>query len=767
MKRIILLIACVLAATYYLQAQNVPQGMNYQAVARNLKGQMLQNQGIALKISLRADGPAGKIVYAEIHEVVTNDLGLFNLIIGQGRAAKKVGLPFVEVPWGEAEIWIEIGLDEQGGENFEMLNVSKLMSVPYAFHAGTADKIKDRSFEEWYTELEEQGKRRGGSTGIPFWTVWGNSNVDTNYHWMGTSVAQDVIFKGNNIEAIRIKTDGSVNISGRSSFGDDLFVRRNLTVGQNTTLRGLLDVDLATTLKDDLTVKKNTALEGTLDVDLATTLKDDLTVKKNTALEGTLDVDLATTLKDSLVVEGETILKDKLSISDDVNGFVFSVENTSGDEAIGGDGIEIKLGRTHPAWDGSAYINVTNPVAEVYQGSIDQVRGWVEGEEFEFTDLTNFIPAAYIAGTVCRLADGLYQEVAGPINEFAGLPIEIPETDILLDLLKEINGPDMSGEGSCDTPGDCLVPDELINPELADGEHYVGGKLVLPGFSLGLPESLPCDGLPSFSAPNINFVDVDGSLTIANQFVSFFDKDNRELGSIRALSVTDWGDYYFDGVRFVSFIGSGGKIDPLGAITGLIREFTEIADSYNTIGVEYASGHGDYAEWLERVNPHEVISRGDIVAVKGGKITKNLEGAEQIMAVSEHPIVLGNMPPKDKVQQGNNVAFMGQIPVKVMGPVTSGDYIVAKGVIPGYGIAVHPADLMIEDTKFIVGRSWETREGKGPAMVNTVIGVHNGDYMKILKRFEKQFNESEARFEALETRVEVLAEKLMEKTENN
>ena len=64
--------------------------------------------------------------------------------------------------------------------------------------------------------------------------------------------------------------------------------------------------------------------------------------------------------------------------------------------------------------------------------------------------------------------------------------------------------------------------------------------------------------------------------------------------------------------------------------------------------VEYASGNGDYAEWLERFAPMENISAGDIVAVKAGKITKDLEGAEQIMAVSHKPIVLGNTPPKGK-----------------------------------------------------------------------------------------------------------------------
>ena len=47
-------------------------------------------------------------------------------------------------------------------------------------------------------------------------------------------------------------------------------------------------------------------------------------------------------------------------------------------------------------------------------------------------------------------------------------------------------------------------------------------------------------------------------------------------------------------------------------------------------GVVYASGNGDYAEWLEKANIDEEINKTDVVGVKGGKITKNTEDAEQV-----------------------------------------------------------------------------------------------------------------------------------------
>jgi hypothetical protein len=99
---------------------------------------------------------------------------------------------------------------------------------------------------------------------------------------------------------------------------------------------------------------------------------------------------------------------------------------------------------------------------------------------------------------------------------------------------------------------------------------------------------------------------------------------------------------------------------------------------------------------------------------------------------------------------------MGQIPVKIMGPVASGDYIIGNSDIAGYGKAVNPKDMRVEDFKLAVGRAWEANETSGPKMVNTVVGVHNGDFINILKRYENKFQESEKRLESIESKVEVI-----------
>ena len=79
------LLLTIIIAFFTFQAfsQSVPQGMRYQAVARDEAGKTLDNENISLQISLRA-GEKGDVLYTERHQVTTNQLGLFSITIGEG-----------------------------------------------------------------------------------------------------------------------------------------------------------------------------------------------------------------------------------------------------------------------------------------------------------------------------------------------------------------------------------------------------------------------------------------------------------------------------------------------------------------------------------------------------------------------------------------------------------------------------------------------------------------------------------------------------------
>ena len=82
----------------------------------------------------------------------------------------------------------------------------------------------------------------------------------------------------------------------------------------------------------------------------------------------------------------------------------------------------------------------------------------------------------------------------------------------------------------------------------------------------------------------------------------------------------------------------------------------------NDGGVTYSSKGADYASGLERLDPQEKLAPGMIVGVHGGKISKDTAGAEQILAISSKPIVLGNTPDEGKEELYEQVGFMGQVP---------------------------------------------------------------------------------------------------------
>ena len=177
------------------------------------------------------------------------------------------------------------------------------------------------------------------------------------------------------------------------------------------------------------------------------------------------------------------------------------------------------------------------------------------------------------------------------------------------------------------------------------------------------------------------------------------------------------------------------------------------ADQCNDDGVTYASGAGDYAEWLPRFDESEKMSFGQIVGVTGGAITKNTEGAEQLMVVSMNPIVLGNMPPEEADEKNyEKVAFMGQVPVWIIGKVQSGDYLLPSGKNDGFAIAVSPEKITLDQVSQIVGRAWE--DGENPInLVNTVVGVKTNEMAQIMKKFAQQVNEQAEKMNEVEARL--------------
>lgn len=273
-----------------------------------------------------------------------------------------------------------------------------------------------------------------------------------------------------------------------------------------------------------------------------------------------------------------------------------------------------------------------------------------------------------------------------------------------------------------------------------------------------------------------------GTPNNSNDFVTFFNSSGSTVGRIEGETsgeATTSPEFIFENsilvaeeVTAVANVvlaaipvvvgGLGVSSGPCGACLAITAADLILASAnlaaYNifalqNLGVTYESGSADYAEWLERNDPNEKISAGDIVGVNGGKISKYTLNSKQYMVISTKPAMLGNMPPGGQEELHEKVAFMGQIPVKVRGIVLSGDYILPSGLNDGIGVAVSPDVIAAEQYREIVGVAWSSSFiDDGISAVNMAIGLNANDVANLAVQQEKRIKDLENKFSSLEQR---------------
>ena len=113
-----------------------PEAFSYQAVARDATGQILSNQSVSFRVNILQGRATGTDVYAETHVTTVNDFGLVNLEIGNG--VVKNG-DFSAIDWGADTYFVQMEMDEAGGNNYQLLGTSQLLSVPYALYTKSAE----------------------------------------------------------------------------------------------------------------------------------------------------------------------------------------------------------------------------------------------------------------------------------------------------------------------------------------------------------------------------------------------------------------------------------------------------------------------------------------------------------------------------------------------------------------------------------------------------------------------------------------------------
>ena len=116
-----------------------PQGINYQAVARDMGGNIIANTQILIDISIVKDSVGGVSVCDESFSPTTNNFGLFTLEIGSDNM-----LDFYNIDWSDGPYFLEVYI------NGNYAGTSQLLSVPYALYAETAETSLDAFSGDYY-----------------------------------------------------------------------------------------------------------------------------------------------------------------------------------------------------------------------------------------------------------------------------------------------------------------------------------------------------------------------------------------------------------------------------------------------------------------------------------------------------------------------------------------------------------------------------------------------------------------------------------------
>jgi hypothetical protein len=132
-----LLLSFLLITSYCLLCTaQVPQGLNYQALALDGSGDPIKkNNSLQVKIGILSDTITPVVVWEELHNPVkTNAYGVFNLVIGTGVRQSGSALTFTDIDWTATPLFLKIQIYYQS--TWKYMGSAQLWSVPYSMIAG-------------------------------------------------------------------------------------------------------------------------------------------------------------------------------------------------------------------------------------------------------------------------------------------------------------------------------------------------------------------------------------------------------------------------------------------------------------------------------------------------------------------------------------------------------------------------------------------------------------------------------------------------------
>lgn len=135
MKKIYFLISIFCGIVSFAQA---PEKISFQALIKGSDDSVITNSQIGVQVSILKGSITGTSVYTEIHTPTTGASGVIYLEIGGGSV---ISGTFNTIQWGNDSYFLKLETDLSGGTNYTVYGTTQLLSVPYALHAKTAERV--------------------------------------------------------------------------------------------------------------------------------------------------------------------------------------------------------------------------------------------------------------------------------------------------------------------------------------------------------------------------------------------------------------------------------------------------------------------------------------------------------------------------------------------------------------------------------------------------------------------------------------------------
>jgi hypothetical protein len=269
---------CFFLALVVVSEGQAPQALNYQAIARNTSGLSLNNQSIIIRVGIISGTATGVLEWEETHNVTTNSLGWFNLVIGQGTTTGAgIKTSFSLINWEASNCYCKIEVDDGTGFGFRLLGETQFFSVPYAFFSNRSGSLSGPISLNDLTDADTTGVKNGnvlkwnGTNWVPAKDIAYDTLAFAfnGFHSIHADTAlyalhSDTVLFSNHSDTSQYSTTCGYSANANHSVHSDtaLFSLNCISTSGNWNLAGNLGTNpainfLGTTDANDLVIKTN------------------------------------------------------------------------------------------------------------------------------------------------------------------------------------------------------------------------------------------------------------------------------------------------------------------------------------------------------------------------------------------------------------------------------------------------------------------------------------------------------------------------------